>query len=60
MKNRKYTQDIVHINPLDIKIRQKTIYYKLLEYTKHISIKSTTYYIIRQGINEICPPYYLT
>ena len=55
MKNRKYTQDIVCINPLDIKIRQKTIYYKPIEYTKHIHITSMTYYIIRQGINETCP-----
>ena len=55
MKNRKYTKVIIHINPLDIIIRQKTIYDKLIEHTKHICITSTPYYIIRQGINETCP-----
>ena len=55
MKNRKYTQDIICINPLDIIIRQKTIYYKLIEHMKHIDITSMSYYIIRQGANETCP-----
>ena len=55
MKNRKYTQDVILINPLDIIIRQKTIYYKLIEHTKHIHITSLPYYIIKQGIYKTCP-----
>ena len=55
MNNRKYTQDIICINSLDILIRQKTIYYKLIEHTKHMCITSMLYYVIRQGVNETCP-----
>ena len=53
-KQKIYTRHNMYKSPRHNK-KKKTIYYKLIEHTKHICITSTTYYIIRQGINETCP-----